>query len=399
MKQLSFGLFAGALAAVVGLHISAAEAAKAKEKVVYSFCSQTNCTDGSTPYANLIDVNGTLYGTTLAGGANCISLGGCGTVFSLDLMTGGEKVVYSFCSQQSCTDGASPAAGLLNVNGTLYGVTQSGGSDNLGTVFSIDLATGAETVVHSFTGYRNDGEDPQGSLIDVGGTLYGTTFLGGNTDWGTVFSVDAATGAETIVYSFGATPTDGANPSASLLAKHHTLYGTTSSGGAYSSGTVFSYNLTTDAEVLYSFCSQMGCPDGNSPLASLIDVKGALYSTTPDGGAHNNGGTVFSLDPKTFTESVLYSFGNGTDGRSPDANLIDLKGIFYGTTSAGGLHGYGTVFSLDPAARTEKVLHSFGAEPDGISPNAGLLNVKGKLFGTAPYGGAYGSGTVFEIKP
>jgi uncharacterized repeat protein (TIGR03803 family) len=119
-------------------------------------------------------VNGTLYGTTLAGGkAGCSNNFGCGVVYSITT-SGSEKVVYRF---KGGSDGGNPLAGLVEVNGALYGTTYGGGASGLGTVFSISTS-GGEQVLHSFAG--PDGAGPRAGLIDVGGTLYGTTFSGGN---------------------------------------------------------------------------------------------------------------------------------------------------------------------------------------------------------------------------
>src|SRR5438309_1799078 len=113
MKAVSIALFAGMVGCASVQLISAADAATFEEKVLYSF---TGGTDGAAPHASLIDVNGTLYGTTGEGGSkHCLGLG-CGTVFSIDRKTGKEKVLYSFCSQQNCADGDEPRAGLIDVN-------------------------------------------------------------------------------------------------------------------------------------------------------------------------------------------------------------------------------------------------------------------------------------------
>ncbi len=127
-----------------------------------------------------------------------------------------------------------------------------------------------------------------------------------------------------------------------------TLYGTTWDGGAYNDGSVFSIDLSTGAEtILHSFDNT----DGQWPVAGLINVKGTLYGTTFYGGAYTTCGdsfgcgTVFSLDPTTGVETVLYSFG-GTDGATPEGGLIHVNGGFYGTTCCGGTDGYGTVFML-----------------------------------------------------
>lgn len=131
--------------------------------------------DGQQPQGALLNVNGTLYGTTYERGRACNKRGGpgCGTVYSIDT-SGTEKVLYRF---QGDSDGTGPRAGLIDVNGTLYGTTSSGGF-NKGTVYSISTS-GTEKVLYAFRGRSDDGEEPASSLIDVKGTLYGTTPIGG----------------------------------------------------------------------------------------------------------------------------------------------------------------------------------------------------------------------------
>lgn len=141
-----------------------------------------------------------------------------------------------------------------------------------------------------------------------------------------------------------------------------------------------------------------GPGDGNGPLAGLINVKGKLYGTTMEGGA-NGDGTVFSITP-SGKEVVRYSFKGGSgDGEFPYAGLINVKGMLYGMTIEGGANGVGTIFSITPS-RTETVLHSFGGSGDGQYPYYGaLLYAEGKLYGTTFYGGAYGNGNVFRLSP
>jgi uncharacterized repeat protein (TIGR03803 family) len=194
------------------------------------------------------------------------------------------------------------------------------------------------------------------------------------------------------------------------------MYNTTAEGGSSGDGTVFALNSNTGAEsVVYSFCSQQNCADGETPIAGLIDVHGTLFGTTGGGGSHTFWGTEFAIDQNTGTEKVLHSFGRGTDGKSPDAGLIDMRGKLYGTTSEGGggtyctaQVGYGTVFALDPKTGTETVLSSFCGQDnctDGAYPFAGLTDVNGTLYGTTAGGGTgcnsygCGRGTVFALDP
>ena len=155
-----------------------------------------------------------------------------GQVFSYSA-SGAESVLHSFTGQP---DGFSPQAGLLNVGGTLYGTTNNGGANNVGSVFAI-TTKGKEHVVYSFVGGSSDGQNPQSTLIDVKGTLYGTTSQSGSGGAGTVFSVTKS-GVEKTIYNFAQEP-DGANPLAGLTYYKGAFYGTTWSGGTADMGTVF----------------------------------------------------------------------------------------------------------------------------------------------------------------
>jgi len=371
-------------------------------KTLYSFGA---IPDGNNPHAGLIDMGGTLYGTTEYGGSHTCYYGSysvyytCGTVFSIT--TGGaERVLYSFGAPP---DGYNPDTSLLDVGGTLYGTTENGGSyrcryesndSDCGTVFSVTTG-GTENVLHSFAG--PDGALPAAALLNVNGTLYGTTAGGGAHSCGsylrfcgTVFSITKG-GTEHVVYSFN--HGHHANtPLGALIDADGTLYGTTSHGGAHSSGTVFTMTPGGGFKLLHSFGNTNGGPRG-----ALVEVKGTFYGTT--------GSTVFSITPGG-TEKLLHSFGKG-DGR-PGGYLIEVKGTLYGTTSDGGgsgcrssssSSGCGTVFSIATSG-TEKVLHSFGySKADGTKPAGGLIDVDGTLYGTTFAGGTNGHGTVFALTP
>ena len=306
MQPFIAALMAGVLVCVCAAPLLAMEAGNAKETVLHSFAGGAG---GADPEAGLVAVNGMLYGTTYEGvGTGCNKNFGCGTVFAIDAKTGAERVVYSFCSQPNCADGQYPFAGLIAVKGMLYGTTNFGGAYGYGTAFALDPKTGAETVLHAF-GSGTDGFSPDGGLIAVKGTLYGTTDAGGvgycnPYGCGTVHSLDPKTGAET---------------------------------------------------VLYSFCSLQDCGDGMFPTAGLIEANGTLYGTTFYGG--NKGcerqgcGTVFALDPATGAETVLHTFcphGNCADGEMPEAGLVEVDGTLYGTTVFGGANGEGTEFAVKP---------------------------------------------------
>ena len=376
---------------------------------LYSFMGGA---DGTNPEAALMNFGGTLYGTTQAGGGVGCYTFGCGTVFAVTT-AGAEQVLYSF---QGGTDGKGPIAALTHLNGALYGTTVSGGgsgcynSTGCGSIFEVSTS-GSERVIYSFQGGA-DGQRPYAPLINVNGTLYGTTGYGGTgaCDYidekgcGTVFTVSTS-GSEHVLYSFKGGK-DGIAPSAALIDVKGTLYGTTSGGGANGKGTVFKVTASGVERVLYSF---KGGKDGAQPGAALIDVTGALYGTTNRGGGGSacspGCGTVFTVST-SGAERVLHRFKSGTDGAYP-SGLTNVSGTLYGTTTEGGrdgcTYGCGTIFDVSTSG-VEHILYSFQGGADGANPNARLIEVNGMLFGTASGGGdsgcnVYGCGTVFEATP
>jgi len=401
----------------------------ATEAVVYAF---TGGADGANPPSSLLDVGGSLYGVTSFGGSGACS-GGCGTVFSINPETGAETVIHSF--NDDGADGYVPSGALINVHGTLYGTTALGGTgtceNGCGTVFAIDLNTGDETVIYSFQDNGVDGISPNSGLTIANGILYGTAALGGancpsDEICGTVFSIDPTTGSESTLYSFCAQQncSDGLWPTGPLLNVNGTFYGTTVFGGSNANscgspvtgcGTVFSLVPDTGAEkVLYSFCQQTRCADGYGPAGGLRYKDGTLYGATTWGGSIRGScsgaegcGTIFSLNLATDTEAVTYTFCTKGDrcktGYQPNGGLIGIAGKLYGTTVSGGLgttcyDRCGTVFWVNPLTGKERQLYSFAGGTDGATPTAGLLDVKGTLYGTTEYGGT-GAGTVFSITP
>ena len=166
-----------------------------------------------------------------------------GTIFSIDPKTGAETVLHSF--SHIGMDGVGPSAGSTNVDHKLFGTTCFGGEFNRGTVFSFDLTSGTERVLHRFNKDGQDGRCSYSDLIDVGGTLYGMTIRGGagkcykKSGCGTVFSVDETTGEETVVQFFDGY--DGGYPyGGGMILRSGVLYGMTSFGGTYGGGVVFS---------------------------------------------------------------------------------------------------------------------------------------------------------------
>jgi uncharacterized repeat protein (TIGR03803 family) len=290
-------------------------------------------------------------------------------------------------------------------------------------VVLVSLATappafaGSEQTLYSFcsTGGSSctDGILPTGGVIfDAAGNLYGTVGGGGASGWGAVFELTPNGGKWIYQALYNFCPnsgcSDGSYPATGVIFDTAgNLYGTTFSGGAYGAGTVFELTPnhgTWTEKVLHSFT---GGNDGSGPEAGLvIDGNGNLYGTTFFGGAYH-GGVVFELIPNngTWTEKALHWFKeNGKGGSNSYSSLVlDKSGNVYGTTPFGGIYGYGTVFELLPGNGfwTEKVLHSFNVKSrGGYQSTAGvILDSSGNIYGTTSGGGTYNGGTAFELTP
>jgi uncharacterized repeat protein (TIGR03803 family) len=374
---------------------------------LYDFGQDGKVDDGRTPLADLVAVGNTLYGTTAYGGATtgACSLG-CGTLFRIS-RTGSELVLHRF----NGADGAAPLAGLLVVGRTLYGTTSAGGaaracSGGCGTVFASD-GSGKTRVLHNFGG-GGDGSLPAAGLLAINGVFYGTTMYGGRSTscpagCGTVFRLNADGRNEKVIYDFkgGA---DGAQPAGTLIALGGELYGTTQYGGgrtrfcATGCGTIFRIEPDGSGEtVLHRFAYGPRSADGAYPAAGLTAVAGVLYGTTSGGGL--GGGTVYSMRASAKAERTLHVFlPNTNDGVHPDGRLIAVNGLLYGTTRDGGRRSKGTIFKVGTSGK-ESVLYSFTGKPDGAQPRAQLTSLAGSLYGTSATGGATSGGTVFGFTP
>jgi uncharacterized repeat protein (TIGR03803 family) len=323
--------------------------------------------DAAGPAAPLlIGPNGALYGGTLAGGGgNCsfFQVPGCGTVFRLVPPASSprntqdrwvDSVLHSF---QQSGDGTSPTGTLaMDRSGNLYGAAGGGGSDFKGRVFELTYSNGvwSESVLHDFLG-GSDGSSPGGGVtLDAAGNVYGTAQSGGNANNGVVFQLLASSHwAENTLYEFTG-GSDGSSPEAGVIFDSSgNLYGATSLGGSGGGGTAFELSSGSwTFNLLSSFTGAAFCgPAGNL----TFDQAGNLYGTTSCDGADGHG-SVFKLTPSmgTWIYTSLYDFTGGSDGGSPNGNLVfDSQGNLYGTASCGGSTGTcpsgdGVVFKLTP---------------------------------------------------
>lgn len=329
---------------------------------LYTFCSLTDCDDGKDPVGLVQGTDGNFYGMTYEGGVT----GDLGTFFKMT-PAGALLTLYSFCSQSGCTDGSYPAGIIQGTDSNFYGVTASGGANSEGTVFKI-TTVGALTTLYSFCAQGGssctDGEEPSAALVQgTNGYFYGTTAYGGANGYGSVFEL-TPTETLTTLYSFcsqgGSNCTDGKVPDGLVLGTDGNLYGLTGAGGANGYGTVFKLTLTGMLTTLYSFCSEGGshCTDGKSPEGLMQGTDGNFYGVTVGGGVNwaYYGGTAFQITP-TGTFTTIYNFcsqggADCSDGGGPQAGLTQgTDGNFYGTTYLGG-DTSGAIYKLSSTVKT-----------------------------------------------
>ncbi len=347
-----------------------------------------------------------MYGLTILGGVDTLygNPNGYGTLFKFDPANNKDNVI---CSFGKTNEENEPWGSLVydSNNGLYYGMTFYGGIySSGGTIFSFNPATNKDSVVWSFGG-GTDGNGPYGNLVyDASNELfYGMTHAGGTNAGGTIFSFNPAKDSEKVLYNFGAVD-DGADPQGNLVydSINSLFYGMTGEGGFYSDGNIFSLDPSTGHYTqLYSFNAPS---DGRAPIGSLIydSGKSLFYGMTSQGGSYSEG-TIISFNPSKNTDSVLWNFGNGTDGKAPSGDFIynDSSGLFYGMTNYGGINGGGTIISFDPSSDKESVVWNFGNGTDGSKPYADLVyySNNGLYYGMTTLGGSDDEGTIFTFNP
>jgi len=362
-------------------------------------------TDGAQSDNSLIQAtDGNLYGTTDADGAYSR-----GTIFKIT-PSGMLTTLYDFCSRKECTDGSLPGALVEGTDGNFYGTAANGGKFGGGTVFKI-AKSGKPKTLYNFCSQSGctDGSTPYAALVQgTDGDFYGAAASGGTSNGGTIFKI-TKNGSLTTLYNFCSQVgcTDGESPYAALIqATDGNFYGTTFTGGGPGYGTAFKITPAGTLTTLYSFCLQVGCTDGALPVAGLIQATdGNLYGTTSAGASGTtNAGTVFKITP-SGTLTTLYNFVNDGGGTVPVAGLVQgTDGNLYGAAATGGADESGTLFKITTSG-TLTTLYNFcsqfqgGICTDGEFPSASLVqDTNGNFYGTTQNGGSvYSAGTVFSL--
>ncbi|HYV92695.1 MAG TPA: choice-of-anchor tandem repeat GloVer-containing protein [Chitinophagales bacterium] len=322
---------------------------------------------------------------------------GYGAIIKSDSTCGNFHVVYSFDG----TNGASPLGSLCSGGyGKLYGLTEEGGYNNNGVVFSYDTSTGIYHKFHDFASNPADsGEGAySGMLLAMDGMLYGTTAFGGIFDKGEIYRVDPSIDSYSPIYHFYIMTT-GANPECQLVQfTDGNLYGTTRNGGQNGSGIIFRFHPSdSSCDQLYDLTYNTGAYPAYGAL--LPNDDGKLYGLTVNGGTHGRG-VIFSYDPFLDTYTDLHDFDPfNDDGGGPSGGLTKADdGLLYGMTGAGGINEMGVIFKYDVTTQQYTVVFNFSDSTGSAIYRSLLKGSNGKLFGTAKYS-QMGGGTAFSFDP
>ena len=351
--------------------------------------------DGNNPPAGLIQgSDGFLYGTTQIGGAHS-----AGIAFRIQPDGTAYQVLHVFGGSG---DGQQPPDGVFEASdGVLYGVTYSGGTNGAGTVWRLNKNGTGYGIVHYF-GPSIQGKYPGGAMVEgTNGTLYGATYQGGSNNVGTVFQVSKDGTGFLVLHHFRGTPAaDGAQPeTAPIAGTNGVLYGTTESGGSNGAGCVYALNQDGTGYTVLHHCSSQ--TDQNPYATVLLGSDGAIYGNARNGGSAS-GGTLFKLSTDGTSFSVLrnYLSNTGGDGSGPEVIREAGDGTLYGTARHDGSQGGGIVFGLRKDGGGYNILHSFlAAGQSEYSPVGGMVEgPDGALYGTVSSGGTnLLRGAVFKI--
>lgn len=372
--------------------------------------------DGTLAECDLLVTNGWIYGATSGGGTN--GNNSTGTIFKLSTNGSNLNLLRVFATTGSNANGSPHDLGGLVLSGnTLYGTTISGlnndGSGNGGTVFKINTDGGGYETLHVFDSVPVvDGNTPESGLLLLGNTLYGTTYYGGGGSYGTLFKIGTDGLGYTQIKQFtnnypNSSPVGtiaGTHPGGALATDGSSIYGTTFNGGTNFYGVVYKIGLDGNGfSVLRHFDGQ---ELGGNPSWGLICDDGILYGvagggTLLPGIPALRGGIVFKMNTDGSGYTVLHSFTNKPDGKTPTGKLLLLGSTLYGTTTTGGTNGagFGTVYQINTDGSGYAILHHFTNSVPGMRTpvNVGLSAADGQLFGVTDYGGTNDAGGIFTL--
>lgn len=346
--------------------------------------------EGKLPHATLLEADdGNLYGTTAWGG-----IGNEGTLYRINKDTANFESLMKF--QSDGGDGRSPVDKLtLADDGTLYGAAGAGGDFDLGIVFRMQADGSSYKILRHF----EEGSLEYSPILGSDNQLYGTLRTGGQFGGGAIYRMSVEGTNFEVIQSMGQNITDATSPGKLLQGTDGFLYGTSVDGGYLNRGTLF--RIAKDGSE-FTIVKRFGATDtdGRDPTTSLVEGKnGYLYGTTASGG-NLQFGTLFKIAKSGSEYSVLHSFSGGVGGSKPNSTLLlGPTGEILGTTWLGGNHDAGTIFRISDTGDFS-VLYDFSNEPSAIyGPLGGLiLDDQNRILGAAGLGGAENAGGLFSFE-
>ena len=359
--------------------------------IVHTFASW-DANNGANPVGQFVKSGDLLYGATDAGGGNNV-----GVIYSIHPDGSDMTVLHTFSSESENRVSDS----LVASDSVLYGIVQNGGSNNHGGVFKINMDGSGYSLIYSFQRSSDSpppiidsGNDPQGSLIIVGGRLYGLNQWGGDNNSGTIFGLDLDGSNFAVLHSFSGN--DGSQPFGSLVESDGVLFGTTYEGGDNNAGTIFSINPDGSNFQHYSLTGE----DAKGPTGSLTVIGNDLFGSNQYDGS-GGGGDIFKISKNLTGYSVIHTFANNmNDGGVTSLLALQLwNNKLYGDTAEGGDNRHGTLFSMNLDGSDYSLLHEFNGNlyDDGSYLRASPLITDGVMYGVTYQGGASDSGTMYTM--
>jgi uncharacterized repeat protein (TIGR03803 family) len=337
-----------------------------KENVLINF----DTLNGTGPLGNLVEdtTSKLLYATTYGGGAD-----NYGTMFSYNPLTNTDSTLFMF----NGSNGKWPGQGTLTAyNSNIYGMTNGGGKYGFGTLFSYNKASGKDSVIVNFDTSSGKEYSPLGTSLTIyppDGLLYGMTYSGGKNNMGSIFSFNPATGKDSVMVSLdNSTGTQPEEGTLVLDPVNKMFYGVTSSGGVYNNGVLFRYDPLKNKD---SAIINFNVLNGTNPYGGIMfdSLNSLFYGMTNSGGLYDYG-VLYSFDPVSGKQKIVFNF-NDTLGSSPSGNVtLGPNGKLYGLTN-NDQNGNGTLFAYDPSTSTYNVLFYFNYT-NGSGPYGSLTLAK-----------------------
>jgi uncharacterized repeat protein (TIGR03803 family) len=350
----------------------------AQYTTMHSFDGALNGTYGSE---SLYSDGTFLYGMTQYGGVNNL-----GTLYKINQDGTGFVKLLDF---DGTTNGSLPKGSLISDGTYLYGMTSNGGTNDLGTIFKIMPDGTGYVKLLDFSG--TNGSYPNSTLFFDGTYLYGMTAMGGANNSGTIFKLDTDGSAYQNLLDFNGA--NGAAPEGPLISDGTFLYGVTPSGGTANLGVIF--KIMPDGTGYVKLRNFAGGNLGSVPRQSLVHDGTFLYGMTTYGGI-NNTGIIYKIMPNASGFSKIFDFTGGTDGSIPVSNLVYDGNYLFGMTNAGGANDLGTIFRILPDGNNYEKLFDFDGIANGSKPVGALLIDGAFMYGITQYGGANDVGVIFK---